>query len=98
MYKIDYGHDILASQLAKIITIDEKTTANGKGDIVLAVSVSFPMTDLYVPFIITIAPSGKVAIEKEEDTINVTLWEAVADSTDVYLLKPLISPPSTFPY
>lgn len=26
MYKIDYGHDILASQLAKIITIDEKTT------------------------------------------------------------------------
>ena len=73
----------LSRSILEGVVLDNENTANGKGDIVLAASVSFPMTDLYVPFTITIAPSGKVAIEKEEDTVDVTLWEAVADSTDV---------------
>ena len=41
----------------------DKVTPNG---LVFAASVSFPQTDLYMPFSITISPDGKMSMAKEE--------------------------------
>ena len=41
-------------------------TREGK-NIILAASVSYPQTDLYIPFSITITPEGKMSISKNED-------------------------------
>ena len=48
------------------VVFDEEKTRTGK-NIVLAASVSFPQTDMYVPFSITITPEGKMSISKNDD-------------------------------
>ncbi|MDE5676925.1 DUF4738 domain-containing protein [Phocaeicola sp.] len=48
------------------IVFDEEKTQAGE-NIVLAASVTFPQTDMYVPFSITITPEGKMSILKSED-------------------------------
>ena len=54
------------------------TTAE-KNEITLAGSVSYPMTDLYIPFKIAIDSSGKMTIRKDEDMGDYT--PIVEDST-----------------
>lgn len=48
------------------MVFDEEKTETSK-NIILAASVSYPMTDLYIPFSITITPEGKMSIAKNED-------------------------------
>lgn len=44
---------------------DEKSS--GSRNIIMAASVSVPMSDLYIPFSITITPDGKMSIAKDEN-------------------------------
>lgn len=48
------------------VVFDEEKTRSGK-NIMLAASISYPQTDLYIPFSITITPEGKMSIAKNED-------------------------------
>lgn len=48
------------------MVFDDEKTSDSK-NIVLAASVSVPMSDLYIPFSITITPDGKMTIIKDED-------------------------------
>ena len=48
------------------VVFDEEKTHAGK-NIILAASVCYPQTDLYIPFSITITPEGKMSIAKNED-------------------------------
>lgn len=53
------------------VVFDEEKTNAGK-NIILAASVSYPQTDLYIPFSITITPEGKMSISKNEDMEELT--------------------------
>lgn len=46
-----------------------------KNEITLAASVSYPMTDLYVPFKVVISQAGKMVIQKDEDMGEFTPME-----------------------
>lgn len=48
------------------IVFDDVTTGE-KNEITLAGSVSYPMTDLYMPFKIVVGQNGKMSIHKDED-------------------------------
>lgn len=54
--------DFLSKAILEGMVFD-KISENG---IVLAASVSFPQTDLYVPLSVTVSPEGKMSIAKEE--------------------------------
>lgn len=56
------------------LVFDEEKTETGK-NIILAASVSYPMTDLYIPFSITITPEGKMSIDRNEDMDDFPLEE-----------------------
>lgn len=62
------------------VVFDVEKTEKGSGNIILAASVSYPSSDLYIPFSVIVAPSGKMSIEKDEDAVDVPA--AVADSAD----------------
>ena len=53
------------SVLEGIVFDDLKTEANK--EITLAASVSYPMTDLYIPFTIVISQDGRMTLSKDED-------------------------------
>ncbi len=57
------------------LVFDHEKTESANGNIVLAASVSFPMTDMYVPFTIVITPSGKMSIDRDEEAVDVPLSE-----------------------
>lgn len=57
------------------LVFDNEKTESANGNIVLAASVSFPMTDMYVPFTIVITPSGKMSIDRDEEAVDVPLSE-----------------------
>jgi hypothetical protein len=40
--------------------------------ITLAASVSYPMTDLYIPFSLVISADGKMSLSKDEDMGELT--------------------------
>ena len=48
------------------LVFDDVRTAEKK-EITLAASVSYPMTDLYIPFVLVISQDGKLSISKDED-------------------------------
>lgn len=56
----------LAHSILEGMVFDDEKTSNSK-NIILAASVSIPMTDLYIPFSITITPDGKMSMERDED-------------------------------
>lgn len=56
----------LSHSILEGLVFDDEKTSKSK-NIMLAASVSFPMTDLYIPFSITITPDGKMTIQKDED-------------------------------
>ena len=43
-----------------------------KKEITLAASVSYPMTDLYIPFVLVVSQDGKLSISKDEDMGEMT--------------------------
>ena len=53
------------------VVFDEEKTNAGK-NIMLAGSVSYPQTDLYIPFSITVTPEGRMSISKNEDMEELT--------------------------
>lgn len=53
------------------VVFDEEKTNAGK-NIMLAASVSYPQTDLYIPFSITVTPEGRMSISKNEDMEELT--------------------------
>lgn len=46
-----------------------------KNEITLAASVSYPMTDLYIPFVLVISQDGRLSISKDEDMAEMTFLE-----------------------
>ena len=57
---------------------DDVRTAEKK-EITLAASVSYPMTDLYIPFVLVISQDGKLSISKDEDMGEMTFLEEVKE-------------------
>jgi hypothetical protein len=53
------------SVLEGLVFDDVRT--NEKNEICLAASVSYPMTDLYVPFTLVVSQDGKLSISMDED-------------------------------
>ncbi len=48
------------------MVFDEEKTAAGRS-IVLSASISYPQTDLYIPFSVAISPEGKMNVSRNED-------------------------------
>ena len=61
------------------IVYDDVTTAE-KSEITLAGSVSYPMSDLYIPFKVTINQNGNMSIRKDEDMGDFTPLEDDSDN------------------
>jgi hypothetical protein len=53
------------SVLEGVVFDDVKTAENN--EITLAASVSYPMTDMYIPFTIVISQEGRMSLSKDED-------------------------------
>lgn len=85
--KRDFASLLTESYLEKSVleglVFDHEKTESANGNIVLAASVSFPMTDLYVPFTIIITPAGKMSIERDEEAVDVPLSEQPEDTVSV---------------
>lgn len=58
------------SVLEGLVFDDVKTTENN--EITLAASVSYPMTDLYIPFTLVVSHDGKLSLSKDEDMGELT--------------------------
>lgn len=56
------------------LVFDDVRTKEDK-EITLAASVSYPMTDLYVPFILVVSQDGKLSITKDENMGEMTFLE-----------------------
>lgn len=56
----------LVHSILEGMVFDDEKTSDSK-NIVLAASVSIPMTDLYIPFSMTIASDGKMTMQVDED-------------------------------
>ena len=46
-----------------------------KKEITLAASVSYPMTDLYIPFVLVVSQDGRLSISKDEDMGEMTILD-----------------------
>jgi len=60
------------------LVFDDVRTAEKK-EITLAASVSYPMTDLYIPFILVVSQDGNLSISKDEDMGEMTFLENVEE-------------------
>lgn len=56
------------------LVFDDVRTAEKK-EITLAASVSYPMTDLYIPFTLVVSQNGSLSISKDEDMGEMTFLE-----------------------
>ena len=56
------------------LVFDDVRTSEKK-EITLAASVSYPMTDLYIPFILVVSQDGRLSISKDEDMGEMTFLE-----------------------
>ena len=65
------------SILEGLVFDDVRTDA--KKEITLAASVSYPMTDLYIPFILVVSQDGKLSISKDEDMGEMTFLDDVQE-------------------
>lgn len=64
----------LANSVLEGLVFDDVRTAEKK-EITLAASVSYPMTDLYVPFVLVVTQDGKLNISLDEDMGEMTFLE-----------------------
>ncbi len=73
--KSDFEAYLPASYLKRSVlegmVFDDIETAESN-EITLAASVSYPMTDLYVPFKVVISQAGKMSVRKDEDMGELT--------------------------
>ena len=56
------------------LVFDDVRTAEKK-EITLAASISYPMTDLYVPFTLVVTQNGKLSVSKDEDIGEIKILE-----------------------
>lgn len=63
--------DFLRHSVLEGLVFDDMKTAENK-QITLAASVSYPMTDLYIPFTIVVSQEGKMSLSKDEDMGELT--------------------------
>lgn len=63
--------DYLSHSILEGLVFDDVKTLENQ-QITLAASVSYPMTDLYIPFTIVITQDGKMALSKDEDMGELT--------------------------
>ncbi len=56
------------------LVFDDVRTGEKK-EITLAASVSYPMTDLYIPFVLVVTQGGKLSISKDEDMGEMTFLQ-----------------------
>ena len=56
------------------LVFDDVRTGEKK-EITLAASVSYPMTDLYIPFVLVVTQDGKLSISKDEDMGEMTFLQ-----------------------
>ena len=56
------------------LVFDDVRTAEKK-EITLAASVSYPMSDLYIPFVLVVSQDGRLSISKDEDMGEMTFLE-----------------------
>ena len=68
----------LKRSVLEVMVFDDVRTAEKK-EITLAASVSYPMTDLYIPFVLVISQDGKLSISKDEDMGEMTFLEEVKE-------------------
>ena len=61
------------SVLEGLVFDDVRTTE--KKEITLAASVSYPMTDFYIPFVLVVSQDGKLTVSKDEDRAEMTFLE-----------------------
>lgn len=64
----------LANSVLEGLVFDDVRTAEKK-EITLAASVSYPMTDLYVPFVLVVTQDGKLNVSMDEDMGEMTFLE-----------------------
>ena len=80
--KNDFASHLPAKYLKRSVleglVFDDVRTAEKK-EITLAASVSYPMTDLYIPFVLVISQDGKLSISKDEDMGEMTFLEEVKE-------------------
>lgn len=67
------GKFLKRSVLEGLVFDDVRTSENK--EITLAASVSYPMTDLYVPFVLVVSQDGKLSISLDEDMGEMTFLE-----------------------
>ncbi len=71
------GENHLPSFVLEGVVFDEEKTRAAKGDIILASSIGYPQTDMYIPFTITVTPEGKMSIRKNEDMEEMTPMDSI---------------------
>ena len=80
--KNDFASHLPAKYLKRSVleglVFDDVRTAEKK-EITLAASVSYPMTDLYIPFVLVVSQDGKLSISKDEDMGEMTFLEEVKE-------------------
>lgn len=64
----------MVSSVLEGLVFDDVRTEEDK-EITLAASVSYPMTDLYVPFVLVVSQDGKLSITKDENMGEMTFLE-----------------------
>lgn len=64
----------ITASILEGLVFDDVRTEEDK-EITLAASVSYPMTDLYVPFILVVSQEGKLSIAKDENMGEMTFIE-----------------------
>lgn len=67
-------NDYLRESVLEGLVYDDVKSADNK-EITLAASVSYPMTDLYIPFTLVVSQSGTLSLTKDEDMGELTPME-----------------------
>ena len=71
--------EYLSRSVLEGVVFDDVKTAENK-EITLAASVSYPMTDLYVPFTLVVSQSGKLILARDEDMGELTPIEEAEEN------------------
>ena len=76
-----FGHlseKYLKHSVLEGLVYDDVRTAE-KNEITLAASVSYPMTDLYVPFVLVVSQDGRLSISMDEDMGEMTFLKGAEE-------------------
>lgn len=64
----------LSRSILEGLVFDDVRTASNK-EITLAASVSYPMTDLYIPFVLVVSQNGNLSVSMDEDMAEMNFEE-----------------------